>query len=85
MQLRPEAGVWETFVPGLKQGARYKYHVVSRYNGYKVAKADPYAFYSELRPGTASRVWDLECIPLARFGMDEPPACYSADVPHVDL
>jgi 1,4-alpha-glucan branching enzyme len=33
--------------------------VVSRLAGYSAAKADPYAFYSELRPGTASRVWDL--------------------------
>ncbi len=59
MQLRPQAGVWETFVHGLGSGACYKYHIVSRYNGYEVDKADPYAFYSQLRPGTASRVWNL--------------------------
>lgn len=59
MQLRPEAGVWELFVPGVHNGSCYKYHVVSRFEGYTAAKADPYAFYSELRPGTASRVWDL--------------------------
>ena len=60
MQLRPEAGVWELFVPGAHSGTCYKYHVVSRFNGYSAAKADPYAFYSELRPGTASRVWDID-------------------------
>ena len=60
MNLRPEAGVWELFVPGAKNGACYKYHITSRRDDYTVAKADPYAFYSELRPGTASRVWDLE-------------------------
>ena len=60
MNLRREAGVWEVFVPGVKNGACYKYHIVSRYGRYAVAKADPYAFYSELRPGTASRVWDLD-------------------------
>jgi 1,4-alpha-glucan branching enzyme len=60
MQLRPRAGVWETFVPGLNSGACYKYHIVSRYNGYTVDKADPYAFYSQTRPGTASRVWNLD-------------------------
>jgi len=60
MQLRPEAGVWEQFVPGAHSGTCYKYHVVSRFNGYSAAKADPYAFYSELRPGTASRVWDID-------------------------
>jgi 1,4-alpha-glucan branching enzyme len=59
MQLRPEAGMWETFVPGVHNGASYKYHVVSRYGGYSAAKADPYAFYAEQRPGTASRIWDV--------------------------
>ena len=59
LQPRPEAGVWELFVPGVQSGACYKYHIVSRLAAYTVAKADPYAFYSELRPGTASRVWDL--------------------------
>ncbi len=59
MQLHPEAGIWEYFHPGLKPGARYKYHVVSRYNNYEADKADPFAFYSEVRPQTASRVWDL--------------------------
>jgi 1,4-alpha-glucan branching enzyme len=58
MQLRPEAGVWELSVPTIGEGASYKYHVVSRFNGYRADKADPYAFYSELRPGTASRVWN---------------------------
>jgi 1,4-alpha-glucan branching enzyme len=60
MQLRPEAGVWELFVPGAHSGTCYKYQVVSRFNRYTAAKADPYAFYAEQRPGTASRVWDLD-------------------------
>jgi 1,4-alpha-glucan branching enzyme len=60
MQVRPQAGVWEALVQGLEKGASYKYHIVSRYNGYQVDKADPYAFYSQLRPGTASRVWNLD-------------------------
>ena len=59
MQPRPEAGVWEHFVPGIGDGARYKYQVTSRLAGYAAPKADPYAFYAEPRPGTASRVWDL--------------------------
>jgi 1,4-alpha-glucan branching enzyme len=54
------AGVWEGFVAGLSQGAIYKYHVVSNYRGYTADKADPYGFASEIRPHTASRVWDLE-------------------------
>lgn len=59
MKLRPQAGVWELFVPGAGAGVRYKYHVASRFNGYQADKADPYGFAAEVRPRTASRVWDL--------------------------
>ena len=59
MQLRAEAGMWETFIPDIGPGALYKYHIVSRQNGYQVDKADPYGFAAEIRPHTASRVWDL--------------------------
>jgi 1,4-alpha-glucan branching enzyme len=59
--MRPTtAGIWEGFVPDIGQGAAYKYHVESRLRDYKVDKADPYGFAAELRPKTASRVWDLE-------------------------
>jgi 1,4-alpha-glucan branching enzyme len=54
-----ESGVWEAAVPGVKQGAVYKYHVVSRHGGFRVDKADPYAFRCELPPRTASVAWDL--------------------------
>ena len=54
------AGVWEGFVPDIGQGASYKYHIESRYRGYKVDKADPYGFAAEIRPETASRVWNLD-------------------------
>jgi 1,4-alpha-glucan branching enzyme len=53
------AGIWEAFVPGVRQNELYKYHIVSNYQGYTVAKADPYGFAAEIRPHTASRVWDL--------------------------
>ena len=58
MQMRPAAGIWESFVPGIGSGALYKYHVTPRDGGDAVQKADPYAFAAELRPRTASRVWD---------------------------
>ena len=59
--MRPTtAGIWEGFVPDIGQGATYKYHVESRLRDYKVDKADPYGFAAELRPKTASRVWNLE-------------------------
>ena len=54
----PEAGVWETFIPDLGAGAQYKYYIDSRHNGYQVEKADPYGFAAEIRPQTASKVWD---------------------------
>jgi glycogen branching enzyme (EC 2.4.1.18) len=52
------SGIWETFVPGVKKGAIYKYHIVSKYSGYEVDKGDPFAFMWEDPPRTASVVWD---------------------------
>ena len=61
MAARPDAsGIWEAFVPGVERGAAYKYHVVSRHGGYRVDKADPFGFFAEVPPRTASRVWTLE-------------------------
>jgi 1,4-alpha-glucan branching enzyme len=54
------AGIWEGFVPDIGEGAVYKYHVESQYDQFKVDKADPYGFAAEIRPQTASRVWNLE-------------------------
>jgi len=59
MARRGAGGVWETFLPELPEGGLYKYHIRSRYNDYEVDKTDPYGFYAELRPGTASVVYDL--------------------------
>ena len=57
---RDESGIWEGFIPDIKKGAVYKYHIVSRYNSYSVDKGDLFAFHWELPPKTASRVWDLD-------------------------
>jgi 1,4-alpha-glucan branching enzyme len=54
------AGVWEGFVPHIGSGAIYKYHIESRDRRYAVDKADPYGFAAEIRPSTASRVWNLQ-------------------------
>ena len=59
MQPRAEAGLWETFIPDLGSGALYKYSIDSRQNAYHVEKADPYGYAAEIRPHTASRVWEL--------------------------
>jgi len=55
-----DSGIWEGFVPGLGQGTIYKYHIDSKYNHYSVNKGDPFAFFWELPPNTASVVWDLK-------------------------
>ncbi len=80
-----DSGIWEGFLPGVTAGTRYKYRVVSRYNGYVVDKADPFAFFSELPPKTASRVWELQydwadedwmAKRGDRIGLDAPVAIY---------
>lgn len=53
------SGIWEGFVPGVGVGTLYKFAIFSRYHNYWVEKSDPYAFATELRPRTASKVWDL--------------------------
>jgi 1,4-alpha-glucan branching enzyme len=60
MRPRGQSGIWECFIPGLGKGILYKYHVRSRYNGYQVDKTDPFAFYDEVPPKTASVVWNLD-------------------------
>ena len=57
-RVEPESqGVFETFVPEAKEGQLYKYLIYTE-NGEKLYKADPYATYAELRPGTASILYD---------------------------
>jgi 1,4-alpha-glucan branching enzyme len=53
------SGIWRTFIPDIGPGALYKYAIRSRYNDYRVDKADPFGFAAEIRPQTASKVWDL--------------------------
>jgi 1,4-alpha-glucan branching enzyme len=59
LQCRGSSGVWEGFIPGVGAGALYKYTIVSQYRNYWVDKADPCGFAAEIRPRTASKVWDL--------------------------
>jgi 1,4-alpha-glucan branching enzyme len=57
---RGESGIWEGFFPGVGKGALYKYHIQSRFLGYRVDKADPFSIFNETPPKTASIVWDLD-------------------------
>src|SRR5690606_26453684 len=86
MRLRPECGVWETFVPGVGEGALYKFEITGRDGQVLPQKADPVARRTELPPATASVVasttgfeWDDEEW-LARRGrlqaLDAPVSVY---------
>jgi 1,4-alpha-glucan branching enzyme len=57
MRLR-DGGIWEMFIPALEAGAHYKYSVLSKH-GTEQFKCDPYGFYAEIPPKTASIVWGL--------------------------
>ncbi|MBI5244893.1 MAG: 1,4-alpha-glucan branching protein GlgB [Elusimicrobia bacterium] len=53
------SGIWEGFIPGVGQGTNYKYFIHSNHHGYRIEKADPLAFHTEIPPKTASVVWDI--------------------------
>ena len=60
MRPRGATGIWELFIPGLGEWELYKYEIRSRRQGYVVEKSDPVGFASELRPKTASLVFDVD-------------------------
>ena len=53
------SGIWELFIPGLGEGQKYKYEIKTQ-NGSICIKSDPYGNFSELRPATASIVYNVE-------------------------
>jgi len=59
MQLKKESGIWFLFIPKLKVGTLYKYEIHTP-EGKNYLKSDPYGFHSEVRPNTASVVYDLK-------------------------
>ncbi len=58
MRKHPGGGVWEVFVPGLGEGAVYKYEIKGADGNLRPLKADPFGMRSEKLPGTASVVHD---------------------------
>jgi 1,4-alpha-glucan branching enzyme len=60
MESVASTGVWTAFVPGVTQGQSYKFSIHSHVNNYHMLKIDPYAFYAEAPPRSASVVWSLE-------------------------
>ncbi len=60
LRSRGSSGIWEGFIPGIKKGTLYKFHIESHQHGYRVDKTDPIGFLQEKPPRTASVVWDLD-------------------------
>ncbi|WP_409306098.1 1,4-alpha-glucan branching protein GlgB [Peribacillus sp. SCS-155] len=59
MERVEKSGIWIAFIPGIKEGDLYKYEILTPDNSL-VVKSDPYAFFSEVRPKTASIVQRLD-------------------------
>jgi len=59
MRVLGGSGIWELFIPGLDEGTLYKYEIKDPYEQI-LTKADPYAYAAELRPKSASVVWDID-------------------------
>ena len=59
MQRVRDGEIWETFVEGLGEGEIYKYAIEPQWGGPRIMKADPYGFYAEKKPQTASRTYDM--------------------------
>lgn len=59
MRIRGSSGVWELFISGLEAGGIYKFSIKSAVGGHETVKADPYGFFSEHRPKSASIVYDI--------------------------
>ncbi len=60
LRQRGFSGVWEGFIPHVGKGMRYKFHIASRYYGYREDKTDPFGAYFEVAPQTAAIIWDRE-------------------------
>jgi 1,4-alpha-glucan branching enzyme len=59
LHARESSGIWEGFLPGIGQSTIYKYSIKPRFSSQRIEKADPLGFAAEVRPHTASMVWDL--------------------------
>jgi 1,4-alpha-glucan branching enzyme len=59
LRTRSGSGIWELFVPGLGEGTVYKYEIRTS-TGALLLKTDPQGFFAEVRPKTASVVWDID-------------------------
>ena len=87
-------GIYTIEIEGLKKGDLYKYHVEG-YDGICRYKSDPFAFYAECRPDTASKVWDFDDFKWSdkrfinqrkkRQALDQPMSIYELHLGHAYL
>ncbi|MGR8934553.1 MAG: 1,4-alpha-glucan branching protein GlgB [Gammaproteobacteria bacterium] len=59
LRFYPECGIWELFVPGIGNGELYKFEIIPQH-GASFLKSDPYAFFMETAPATASVVYAID-------------------------
>ncbi len=59
MRSMGSSGIWELFIPGIGVNTLYKYEIKTQSGDLRI-KTDPFAFYMELRPETASIVWNVD-------------------------
>lgn len=59
MRLHPGVGIWDIFIPEIGEGVKYKYEILGPDGTLLPLKTDPYGFYYEVRPKTASIVYDI--------------------------
>jgi len=59
MRVRGSSGIWELFIPGLSEGAYYKFEIKTRGDAI-LQKTDPQGFAAEMRPKTGSIVWNIK-------------------------
>ena len=86
MRLHAGAGIWEIFIPGLREETVYKFEIKWRRFGFITQKTDPYGFYFERRPKTGAIVYDINQYHwrdddwmrqrTAKNGLDSPLSIY---------
>ena len=89
MERQEPAGIYTCFIPGVQDGDLYKF-CIETMQGKRLFKADPFANYAEMRPGTASKVHDISNLKWsdsawmegrATWNMDESPiSIYEAHI-----
>ncbi len=81
MRKHPAQGIWEIFIPHVAPGDLYKYEIKTDLTDAPIIKADPYARFAELRPGTASKVWSSSYAWKDKTWMKERNKIQAPDAP----